>query len=70
MRAIHEIKNQIPFNDELVAAHRDSSLINGTIVTQMPDSEMELEAWSPSVTLEVQKTFPSWISIPKAKVNV
>lgn len=32
MRAIHEIRTREPLCEELIAAHRDSSIYNGTLI--------------------------------------
>lgn len=45
MRSIHEIKRKEPMCNEAAAAHRDSSLLNAIIITEMPDEKIENEIW-------------------------
>ncbi|XP_066601851.1 dynein axonemal assembly factor 3 homolog [Prorops nasuta] len=70
MRAIHEAKLKEPLCDEFFAAHRDTSVINGIIVTDMPDAEIECEKWSMSdnKTLRQRKENISWTCISNTKV--
>lgn len=46
LRAIYEIRTKEPLCDEFVGAHRDSTILNGIIVTEMPENEMERETWN------------------------
>lgn len=66
MRVIHEIRTKEPFCEELVAAHRDPSILNGIIITEMPSSEIEYESWTKYDKYEKQSV--PWISIPSTKV--
>lgn len=67
MRIIHEIKTKESLCEDNIGAHRDPSVLNGTIVTQMPDIEMELESWT-NVDHKADKEKISWIEIPNHKV--
>ncbi|KAH0533700.1 dynein axonemal assembly factor 3 homolog [Cotesia glomerata] len=52
--------------DDLTAAHRDKAILNGTLVTEMPDIDIEQESW---VLKKLEKRdFSSWIDISQAKV--
>jgi len=70
MRAIHEIRTKEPLCDEHVGAHRDASILNGTIVCEMPDIEMENESWinNHGVKHKSDKEEISWVKIPNHKV--
>lgn len=67
MRCIHEIKMQEPFCEDLVASHRDSSILNGTLVTEMPSNDMEQELWEKRRN-KYEKNNLSWIDIKNHKV--
>ncbi|XP_034184399.2 dynein axonemal assembly factor 3 isoform X1 [Osmia lignaria lignaria] len=67
MRCIHEIKTQEPFCEDLVASHRDSSILNGTLVTEMPSNDMEQELWERRRN-KYKKNNLSWIDIKNHKV--
>lgn len=41
MRAIHEIRTSEPLCDDHIGAHRDVSILNGTIVNEMPVIDAE-----------------------------
>lgn len=66
MRAIHEIRTREPLCEELIAAHRDSSIYNGTLITQMPDTEMEQESWKRDRSK--RRTDIPWSNIDNHKV--
>lgn len=54
--------------DDLTAAHRDKAILNGTLVTEMPDIDIEQESW---VLKKLEKRdFSSWIDISQAKVCI
>ena len=45
MRSIYEIRNQESICEEFIASHRDPSILNGTLVIETPNKEMEQESW-------------------------
>ncbi|XP_076683056.1 dynein axonemal assembly factor 3 isoform X2 [Andrena cerasifolii] len=67
MRVIHEIKTKEPLCEELIASHRDPSILNGTLITQMPDNEMEQESWKRERSKHKRNDMP-WINIEEHKV--
>jgi len=68
MRAIHEIRTKEPLCEEYVGAHRDASILNGTIVCEMPDIEMENESWiNNGDKHKSDKEEISWVKIPNHK---
>ncbi|XP_076238838.1 dynein axonemal assembly factor 3 isoform X2 [Calliopsis andreniformis] len=67
MRAIHEIKAREPLCEELIASHRDPSILNGVLITEMPDSEMEQESWKKERNKRKANNIP-WINIENHKV--
>ncbi|XP_032690746.1 dynein assembly factor 3, axonemal homolog isoform X2 [Odontomachus brunneus] len=67
MRTIYEIKTKEPLCEDYIGAHRDPSILNGTIVTEMPDIEMELESWT-NANDKTDKEKISWIEIPNHKI--
>lgn len=66
MRAIHEIRTKEPLCEEYVGAHRDASILNGTIVCEMPDVEVKSELWINKSKLD--KEGISWMEVPNHKV--
>lgn len=68
MRAIHEIRTKEPLCEDHVGAHRDASILNGIIVSQMPDIEMENELWIDTEKKSKQNKKISWVEIPNHKV--
>ena len=68
MRAIHEIRTNEPLCDDAVAAHRDPSILNGTIVTEMPDVEIEQESWTLGNKTRIDKEEITWVDLTEAKV--
>lgn len=68
MRVIHEIKTKEPLCEELIASHRDPSILNGTLITQMPDNEMEQESWKRERNKHKRNDMP-WINIEDHKVS-
>lgn len=70
MRAIHEIRTKEPLCDDYVGAHRDASILNGTLVCEMPDAEMENESWIDSQNKQQSdREKISWMEIPNHKVR-
>ncbi|XP_076282506.1 dynein axonemal assembly factor 3 [Lasioglossum baleicum] len=67
MRCIHEIKTKEPLCEELFASHRDSSILNGTLVIDPPNNEMEQESWKRERTKQNKENI-SWIDIENHKV--
>ncbi|XP_012150864.2 dynein axonemal assembly factor 3 [Megachile rotundata] len=67
MRSMHEIRTQEPFCEDLVASHRDSSILNGTLVSEMPSNEMEQELWKKKIN-KYKGNNLSWIDIKNHKV--
>lgn len=67
MRTIYEIKTKEPLCEDYIGAHRDPSILNGAIVTEMPDIEMELESWT-NTNDKTDKEKISWTEIPNHKV--
>lgn len=69
MRVIHEIRTKEPLCEDHVGAHRDASILNGIIVSQMPDIEMENELWIDTEKKSKQDKKISWMEIPNHKVR-
>lgn len=69
MRAIHEIKTKEPLCEDHVGAHRDATILNGIIVSQMPDIEMENESWTNNRNKSKQDKKISWLEVPNHKVR-
>ncbi|EFN76567.1 UPF0470 protein CG17669 [Harpegnathos saltator] len=67
MRTIYEIKMKKPLCENYIGAHRDPSILNGTIVTEVPNIEVEFESWT-SVNNKTNKENISWVEIPNHKV--
>ncbi|XP_011167798.1 dynein assembly factor 3, axonemal isoform X1 [Solenopsis invicta] len=65
MRVIHEIRTKEPLYEGHVGAHRDASILNGIIVSQMPDMEMENESW---IDTREQDKKISWVEVPNHKI--
>ncbi|XP_011640069.1 dynein assembly factor 3, axonemal homolog isoform X2 [Pogonomyrmex barbatus] len=68
MRAIHEIKAKEPLCEDYVGAHRDASILNSIIVSQMPDIEMENESWIDVENKSKQNKKISWVEVPNHKI--
>ncbi|KAL0132598.1 hypothetical protein PUN28_000393 [Cardiocondyla obscurior] len=66
MRAIHEIRTKEPLCEDHVGAHRDTSILNGIIASEMPDIEMENDSWTGAKSKKDEKI--SWIEIPNHKI--
>lgn len=69
MRAIYEIRTREPLCDDYVGAHRDTSILNGVIVNEMPDIEIENESWT-SIGDKSDKEKISWVEVPNHKVRL
>jgi len=69
MRAIHEIRTKEPLCEDHVGAHRDASILNGIIVNQMPDIEIENESWINIRDKSKQHKKISWVEVPNHKVR-
>lgn len=69
MRAIHEIRTKEPLCEDYVGAHRDASILNAIIVSEMPDIEMENESWINTGDKSKQDKKISWMEIPNHKVR-
>lgn len=67
MRTIYEIKRKKSLCEDYIGAHRDPSILNSAIVTQMPDIEMEHESWT-NTDDKTNKEKISWVEIPNHKV--
>ncbi|XP_033214505.1 dynein assembly factor 3, axonemal [Belonocnema kinseyi] len=67
MRAIFEIRNNEPMCEETYAAHRDTSIINGTIVIEMPSSEIERESWTGD-KFRRHKVDLNWVDTPEIEI--
>ncbi|XP_015436119.1 PREDICTED: dynein assembly factor 3, axonemal [Dufourea novaeangliae] len=67
MRSIHEIKTREPLCDDVIGSHRDSSILNGTLVTEMPNNQIEQEIWKRE-TNKSKNDSVSWINIENHKV--
>ncbi|XP_076171764.1 dynein axonemal assembly factor 3 isoform X2 [Ptiloglossa arizonensis] len=67
MRFIHEIRRKEPLCEDRIASHRDSSILNGTLVTEMPNNEMEQELWKRKRN-KYGKDDLSWVDIENHKV--
>ncbi|XP_053996440.1 dynein axonemal assembly factor 3 [Hylaeus anthracinus] len=67
MRSIHEIRTKEPLCDELIASHRDSSILNGTLMIEMPSNAMEQESWKRERNKYRKDDIP-WIDIKNQKV--
>lgn len=66
MKCIYEIITQKSICEETIAAHRDSSILNGTLVIETPNKEMEQELWEKGKNK--YKSNISWINIKNHKV--
>lgn len=69
MRAIHETRTKEPLCETYVGAHRDASILNGIIVSDTPDIEMEYESWTDTDKSKLKKEKISWVDIPRHKVQ-
>lgn len=69
MRAIHEIRMREPLCEDYVGAHRDASILNGIIISEMPDIEIENESWISIRDKSKLDEKISWIEIPNHKVR-
>ncbi|XP_026671842.1 dynein assembly factor 3, axonemal isoform X2 [Ceratina calcarata] len=67
MRSIHEIRTREPICEDLIASHRDSSLLNGTLVIESPGTEMEQESWKTKGNRH-RKHKASWTDIENHKI--
>ncbi|KMQ96301.1 dynein assembly factor axonemal-like protein [Lasius niger] len=67
MRAIYEIRTREPLCEDYVGAHRDTSILNGVIVNEMPDIEIENESWT-SIGDKSDKEKISWVEVPNHKI--
>ncbi|XP_076635626.1 dynein axonemal assembly factor 3 isoform X1 [Colletes latitarsis] len=67
MRSIHEIRTKEPLCENCIASHRDSSILNGVLVTEMPDTEMEQESWKRGKN-KYKRDEISWVDIKNHKV--
>ncbi|XP_011858281.1 PREDICTED: dynein assembly factor 3, axonemal homolog isoform X2 [Vollenhovia emeryi] len=68
MRAIHEIRAKEPLCEDYVGAHRDASILNGIIVSEMPDIEMENESWTSTEEKSKRDKRISWVEVPNHKI--
>lgn len=68
MRSIYEIRNQESICEEFIASHRDPSILNGTLVIETPNKEMEQESWEIGRN-KYKKNNISWINIENHKVK-
>ncbi|KYM78616.1 UPF0470 protein C19orf51 [Atta colombica] len=68
MRAIYEIRTKEPLCEDHVGAHRDVSILNGIIVSEMPDIEMENESWISTEDKSKQDKKISWMEVPNHKI--
>ncbi|XP_057337778.1 dynein axonemal assembly factor 3 homolog [Microplitis mediator] len=66
IKLFYQIRMQELCPDDIIAAHRDKSVLNGTLVTEMPDIDIEQESWV--VKKSDKSEFSSWIDVPQAKV--
>ncbi|KOX74641.1 Dynein assembly factor 3, axonemal [Melipona quadrifasciata] len=66
MKCIYEIMNQKSMCEEIIAAHRDSSILNGTLVIETPNKEIEQELWKKSKNK--YKSNISWINVKNHKI--
>ncbi|PBC27609.1 dynein axonemal assembly factor 3 [Apis cerana] len=67
MRSIYEIRNQESICEEFIASHRDPSILNGTLVIETPNKEMEQESWEIGRN-KYKKNNISWINIENHKI--
>ncbi|KAK0164445.1 hypothetical protein PV328_003074 [Microctonus aethiopoides] len=70
MKAIYQIKEKKECPEDIIAAHRDQSVLNGTLITEMPNIEIEQEPWVPTRERSDNSDdqFP-WIDIQKTKIT-
>ncbi|XP_046735894.1 dynein axonemal assembly factor 3 [Diprion similis] len=68
MRAIHETRCNEPMCEDVVAAHRDPSLLNAVIITEIPNNDIEQETWSTGDEYDRRKRKIVWKNIPDFKV--
>ncbi|XP_051174568.1 dynein axonemal assembly factor 3 isoform X3 [Leptopilina boulardi] len=67
MRSIYEIREKAPMCEEIFSAHRDSTILTGTIVTEMPSNEIEQESWS-NDKFKIETINLEWIAIPEIEI--
>ncbi|XP_043520135.1 dynein axonemal assembly factor 3 isoform X3 [Frieseomelitta varia] len=66
MKCMYEIMNQKSMCEEIIAAHRDSSILNGTLVIETPNKEMKQELWKKGKNK--YKSNISWKNVKNHKI--
>ncbi|XP_076759970.1 dynein axonemal assembly factor 3 [Xylocopa sonorina] len=67
IRSIYAIRTREPISEDLIASHRDSSILNGTLITEMPNKGMEHETW-PTKKQKCEGNRTSWIDVKNHKI--
>ncbi|CAK9817991.1 Dynein axonemal assembly factor 3 [Anthophora quadrimaculata] len=67
MCSIYEIRTKQPIRKDLIGSHRDSSILNGTLVVETPNKEMEQESWK-TKGYKYKKSDIFWADIKNHKV--
>lgn len=68
MKALYQIRSKEICPDDVVAAHRDNSILNGTLVTQIPDSAAEQQPWKLEKSSKKNHEICPWIDVKNSKV--
>lgn len=68
MKHMYEIRTGESICQELIASHRDSSILNGTLVIETPNKEMEQESWEKEKN-KYKWNDISWINVKNHKVS-
>ncbi|XP_017756805.1 PREDICTED: dynein assembly factor 3, axonemal [Eufriesea mexicana] len=66
IQSLYKIRTQKPICEKFIASHRDPSILNGTLVIEMPNKEMEQESWKTKGNK--YKNSLSWINIQNHKI--
>ncbi|KOC64332.1 Dynein assembly factor 3, axonemal like protein [Habropoda laboriosa] len=67
MCSIYAIRTKEPICKDLIGSHRDSCILNGTLVVETPNKEMEQESWKTKRN-KYKKDDISWTDIKNHKV--
>ncbi|XP_043589918.1 dynein axonemal assembly factor 3 isoform X3 [Bombus pyrosoma] len=67
MKHMYEIRTGGSICQELIASHRDSSILNGTLVIEIPNKEMEQESWEKEKN-KYKWNDISWINVKNHKI--
>lgn len=68
MKSIYQIRSNEICPDNVFAAHRDSSILDGTLVSQILDSDAEQEPWKLDELLVKKNDMNPWIDLKNSMV--